>query len=120
MAETVSVVDSIRATFRGVTFLTREEAELQHLVARELTRSGIDHEEQVKLGPGERIDFMCGPVGLELKTKGGLAPLIRQLDRYAVSDRVAALVVLSTRRQLTFLPSELRGKPVLGLAVGSI
>ena len=120
MSDAGSVLDSIRATFRGVTFLTRDEAELQHLVARELTRSGIEHEEQVKLGPGERIDFMCGAVGLELKTMGGLAPLIRQLDRYAESDRVAALVVLSTRRQLTFLPSELRGKPVLGLPVGAL
>lgn len=119
MADAATVLDAIRATFRGVTVLAREESDLQARVRLELERSGIEHEEQVVLGPGERIDFMCGPVGLELKTKGGVAPLIRQLHRYAESERVAALVVISTRRQLTVLPPELLGKPIVGLPVGA-
>lgn len=111
--------------FANLAVVVRDETELQVAVARTLVKHGVPFVEQAQVhGPlGEslgRIDFMCGRVGLELKTKGGLSPLLRQLDRYASSPQIIALVMITTRRMLARLPAQLRSKPVVSVVVGSL
>lgn len=110
----------IMRAFDGYAVRAIEEAVLQDSVARVLRTSGIAFDEQVVLGPGERIDFLCGAVGVELKTKGGMAPLIRQLARYAAHERIEALVVISTLRRLGAVPPSVGAKPVFTLTVSSL
>lgn len=73
-----------------------------------------------RIKAAERIDFMVGRVGIELKVDGGSAEVLRQLDRYAASPDVDALVLISSRRRLLIgLPAELRDKPLAGICVGA-
>jgi hypothetical protein len=114
-------VSAIVKAFDGIAVRARDESELQSAVSRVLAGAGIAFEEQVRLAPAERIDFMCGSVGLELKTKGGAAPLIRQLFRYAQHERISALVVVSTLRRLSGgVPAEIGGKQVFTIGVGAL
>lgn len=114
-------LDQLAAVFADRVIIAREEEVLQSTVRAMLFAEGIAYEEQVKL-PGTlgRLDFLVGRVALELKVKGSLADLLRQLDRYAQSDRIDALVVVTTRRTLARLPAELRGKPVRVFVVGAL
>lgn len=102
---------AIEAAIRGASFSSGTEAELQDGLARVLEQQGAVRE--VQLGPEDRIDFMVGPVGVEVKTKGGISPLTRQLLRYSQHDRVGALVLVTTRESYRLqLPRDLNGKPL--------
>jgi hypothetical protein len=96
------------------------ELELQDQVGSLLSKSGIAYEREVRLSGKDRIDFLVGTIGLELKIDGTLANLTRQLDRYAASERISELLVVSTRLTLCRVPTELRGKPVHTICVGGL
>jgi hypothetical protein len=51
-------------------------------------------------------------IGVEVKCKGSLAAVTRQLDRYAAQDSVSALLLVTSRAQLIYQPASLGGKPV--------
>lgn len=73
-----------------------------------------------RIKKGDRIDLLAGRVGIELKVDGGWAEVLRQLDRYAASPDVDALILITSRRRLASgLPAELRGKPLASLSVGA-
>jgi hypothetical protein len=92
------------------------ESELQRWMAARLGRiEGFtcNLEREVELAPGDRIDFLLGGVGLELKVQGGPNEIARQLFRYSASARVLELVLFSTRAtHAQRFPSELGGKPL--------
>jgi hypothetical protein len=94
------------------------EAELSAAVASLLSRAGIEFEAEVRIDARSRLDFLVGRVAIELKIRGGLSALIRQLDRYAQSDRIDAIAVVTTSRRLGGVPSELRGKPITVICMG--
>lgn len=87
------------------------ETDIHQWVGKRLADAGLPCRHEAKLGPGCRIDFLVGNVGIEIKKgKPDAASLRRQLVRYAAFDAVEALVVL-TQRSVP-LPSAVRGKPV--------
>ena len=88
------------------------EASLQQGVAESLARAGVEFEREVELVPGDRIDFLAGNVGLEVKVKGGLSEVTRQLHRYARSPRVAELLLVTNSLRLVRVPARLQKKPV--------
>jgi hypothetical protein len=95
------------------------ECEHQEYLDGWLTEHGIGHEREVVLGEHDRIDFLAGDVGIELKVSSGSSAIVRQLQRYAQSSLVSELLLLSLRRSpLTLLPQKLSGKPVVGLHIG--
>lgn len=67
---------------------------------------------EAKLAEHERIDFLVGNVGVEAKVRGSVSEVTRQLFRYAESDLVAELVLVTTRFQHSRLPNLLREKPL--------
>jgi hypothetical protein len=73
---------------------------------------------QVRLAVAARIDFLIeGGIGVEVKA--GPVPYgstVRQLRRYAGSDRVSSLLLV-TERGLPGLPESLLGKPVRQVAL---
>lgn len=78
------------------------EQDIHQAVTRRLTEAGLPFTHEKNLAPGCRIDFWCGGVGIEIK-KGKPKPsaLLEQLRRYAVSEEIGTLVVL-TQRSLYF------------------
>jgi hypothetical protein len=107
--ETLAVM--LVTTIEGHTFSFTDEEELQRGLAEILPPNSTRRE--VQLTQKDRIDFMVEGVGIEVKIKGSLAALTRQLHRYAQLDAIEALIVVTPVARLTRLPESLNGKPVL-------
>jgi hypothetical protein len=70
------------------------------------------------IGARDRIDFLVGSVGIEVKINGSVDNLIRQLSRYATADVISELLVVSSRCKLTGgMPPSLSEKPITTLSL---
>ena len=95
------------------------ENDIHQMVADRLSEAGLPFVHEAKLAPGCRIDFLAADIGIEIKKgKPDAKALARQLMRYAQSEQVAALIVLSQRT--VALPSETAGKPVHGIVLNHL
>ena len=70
---------------------TEESAHLAVLDA--LRAAGMDVQAEVWITDSDRVDLLVEGVGIEVKVKGGRRDIYRQLQRYARSDRIEALVL---------------------------
>ena len=95
------------------------EADLHRMVARQLSENGLAFEHEARLAPGCRIDFLVGDVGIEIKKgRPRAATLAAQLKRYAASERVTSLIVLSAGS--VPLPPQIAGKSVRLLSLSQL
>ena len=109
----MSEVDLVARAIASRRFRFSRERELQDGIAFALRDEAIAFRREARLGESGCIDFLCdGGVGLEVKVGGPLAAVTRQLHRYACSDDVRALVLVTSRRTLDRLPDAMMGKPV--------
>jgi hypothetical protein len=90
-------------------FLWSTEHDLQDGLAAALAQAGIELKREVIFSPQDRIDFMVGTIGIEVKVEGSMADVARQLMRY--TPYVDGLVLVTTRSKHR-LPASLSGKPV--------
>jgi hypothetical protein len=115
---------NLRQSLTGYRYSFTNEAELQEAIANVLTEIGVKHEREVALSPRERIDFLLmSGIGLEVKEiAGSPSKVMRQLARYASSDRITCLALVTARHCHIHLPSEIGDKPliVISLAGGSL
>jgi hypothetical protein len=95
------------------------EASLQQGIEKQLTAAGVAFTREVRLTQYDRVDFLIGRLGIEVKTGGGKSPLLRQLRRYAQSDLVDGLLVVTTAPSLAALPASLNGKPIRALVLSA-
>ena len=88
-----------------------EEYDIHAAVVGALDGSGLGYTHEYKLGPRNRIDFLVGRIGIEVK-KGRPASsrLVGQLRRYLESDALDGMIVVTQR--VTALPATINGKPV--------
>lgn len=90
-----------------------KESELQDGIEAVLERESVKAKREVRLSPRDRIDFLAGTVGIEVKTAGSSANLLRQLARYAEHEAVRSLVVVTNRSHLACVgQAEFGDKPV--------
>jgi hypothetical protein len=107
-----------RAAAQGAGGRARVERRGRHSRSRWSAPTGIDREillaeRKLRQRGKDRIDFLIGgEVGAEVKIDGSLTEVTTQLHRYAQSDRVKALVLISSRMRLDNMPSTLNGKPL--------
>ncbi|MFP5276953.1 MAG: hypothetical protein ACLGPM_07550 [Acidobacteriota bacterium] len=98
------------STFR---FIYESEADLQMGIEQVLSPSAFRVEREVQLGDLGRLDFLInGRIVIETKIGGSAAELMRQVARYAQSEMVAGILVVTDRASHR-LPPEFNGKPVL-------
>ena len=87
------------------------ETDIHEMVKKRLTEAHLDFIHEAKLGPGCRIDFLVGNVGIEIKKgKPDVNALKRQIARYTSFDQVESLIVLTSRT--VSLPKTVLDKPV--------
>lgn len=91
--------------------LVKEERQLHLTIAVALDEAGIAYQREAMLGPYARVDFLCGSVAIEAK-KGlpNRRTLMAQLMRYAGSEKVSALILVTERS--AHMPESLLGKPL--------
>ncbi len=105
-------LDSVLAALRSLRVpLIQAEYDLHSMVRAALESAGLPCRHEAALAPRCRIDFLCGGVGVEVKRgRPQRTEIRRQLARYAVSDQVEALVLVT--ECAVDLPDTLAGKPV--------
>jgi hypothetical protein len=107
----MTTVDQVLAAIRGHRFNYSNEDELQQGLAAAIASLGLDVEREVRLDGQNRIDLLVGKVGIEVKTKGGVAEVLRQLCRYAPHVDELVLVTIKASHR-AHLPSEVEGTPL--------
>lgn len=101
-----SMISSYRYTFSS-------ESELQEQIAGVLDASGVPNERELALGPKDRLDFLVtGDIAVEVKIASSRSEVLRQLHRYAQSERIAGIVLVTNRARHIQMPDSLNGKPV--------
>ena len=86
------------------------EADIHARIAARLEAAGIRCVHEAKIAPRCRIDFLAGDVGIEVKRgRPSRRILLKQMSRYAVSESVAALILVAERG--ASLPAKVGGKP---------
>lgn len=104
----------------GHRYIAPNEGGLQVEIARQLRASGVEFAREVVLDARSRIDFVVGRVGLEVKVDSFAAEIARQLQRYAESDRLDEILLVTTRfRHMPLSAAVFYGKPVTVLRLGS-
>ncbi|OZI06614.1 hypothetical protein BWI93_19230 [Siphonobacter sp. BAB-5385] len=98
-------------------FDLHNEKVLQGQMEEAFQKAGIAYEREVTLAPGDIIDFMVGPTGIEVKIAGTPKAIYKQLERYAQHEKVGE-IILVTNKALRL--KEVNHKPIhivnLGLA----
>jgi hypothetical protein len=89
-----------------------QETRLHDAIEQVLAGAGIAAVREAVLTSAERIDFLAGRVGIEVKIAGRAPDVLRQLRRYAASPDIDALVLVTTRARHRGMPREISGKPV--------
>jgi hypothetical protein len=110
-----SASEHIARILSRLTFEYRNERDLQIAIYGALTGVGMASEREYRLSAQDRIDFYLEffHVGIEVKVGGNVSTLIRQLTRYAQSEEIDALVVVTNRaKHASEMPLTLNDKPV--------
>lgn len=103
--------DSLRRLLERAHLKHATEAELQVEIDDLLAEEGLVVQREARLTPTDRIDFLVeGGVGIEVKTQGARNSVLAQLIRYAQSDQVNELVLVTTRYGHCNIPPVLNGK----------
>lgn len=108
-------IDSLTSLLRNYRFRFVTEKDLQDGIAEALDAAGIAYSREKSLGKPDRPDFIVGNVAIEVKIKGSLADLLRQVSRYAAHDEISAVLAVGTPHWLTRVPPTLVGKQVQSL-----
>lgn len=99
--------------------LTSEKA-CQRDIATLLAGEGVGFAREYRLGGRSTVDFLCeGGVAIEVKMLRGQGPgaILRQLERYAASSKVASLILASNKA--VDLAGEIGGKPAIFVSLGA-
>ena len=100
----------------GHRFPLHDEIELHKEMANALAAANISFRREVKLGPYERIDFLCGNIGIEVKIKGVAKRIYKQCEGYCQHDEIKEFILV-TNRSMGF-PESLNGKPCYVVRLG--
>jgi hypothetical protein len=103
----------VSAALMRTRFRFTNEQELQQGIATVLEQDPLIFEREVRLAPKDRIDFLVGGLGIEVKVDGTLSALTRQVYRYAQHEQIGALLVVSSLHRLARdLPPSINGKTI--------
>lgn len=120
------MIEAVIGSLRGRDYeRIARESDLQIQVERRLRLANLEFRSQVQLDASsdrDRVDVLCGSVAIELKTSGVVSTVLAQLERYAQSDLVTELLLVTTRAAHLKLRGLclLHGKPLYVVHVSSL
>lgn len=114
-----SRLQAVLAALRPVRFAFANEADLQGGIGAALTAAGVSFEPEAILSEAERIDFLVGGLGVEVKIVGSSANVTRQLSRYLLLESIDGVLLITTQmRMARAMPGILHGKPIFVHFIG--
>lgn len=108
--------DEIMRILGRTPFPLHSEKDVQQSVEQAFAAAGVECRREVRLNATDVIDFLVDRVGIEVKIKGGKRAILRQVERYAESDQVDTLVLLTAVAM--GMPASIKGKPVHVVSLG--
>ncbi len=111
-APTVTTARQVREALARYRLPVSVELAMQDAVESALRGERLPFRREVKRG-GDRIDFLVGSVGVELKVKGSASEVLRQLERYAAWDEITELLLVTSKGAHRALPERVGGKVLL-------
>lgn len=103
-------VEAIFQCLANRRFPLNNEIATQDAIESAFKDSGISYQREVRLDAANRIDFMIGDIGCEVKIKSPKMKLFRQIERYVEFDAISRIVLIIN--VATGFPKEINGKPV--------
>lgn len=95
------------------------EADIHRLVGEKLNECGLAYLHEAAIAKGCRIDYLIDGIGVEIKKgKPKRTTLVQQLNRYASSEKIESLIVISW--QSVSLPQSIGGKPVYSITLSQL
>jgi hypothetical protein len=116
----MELTQDIAATIRTARFSYADEHDLQAGISEALTDVGISFQREVRMGTRDRIDFLVGTVGIEIKVASNVESVLRQLHRYAEWPTIDKLILITTRATHLSLPRIIGNKPVEVIFMGGV
>lgn len=107
-----TAVDQVLDVLRSRRFCHTNENELQEGIFAAFQAAGLNAWREVQLSGRDRIDFLVDRIGIEVKVAGSASKALRQLERYALSDQIDELVLVTDRIQAGAQPATINGKPL--------
>jgi hypothetical protein len=107
----MTTLDQVLAVIRDHRFSYANEEELQEGLAAAIASTGLDVQREVRFDGASRIDLLVDRVGIEVKVKGGVGEVERQLRRYAPHVDELVLVTIKASHR-SYLPDEIEGVPL--------
>lgn len=96
------------------------ETDLQMRVEDALKDIGAEYHREFPLDGRNRIDFLVGDVGIEIKVDGSLTEVARQVHRYLGFQTVGSLLLITTRGTHKKMARSMQGKELDILVVGGL
>lgn len=97
----------------GHRYSFRTEDQLQAQIATVLDGAGIAAKREVRITEKDRLDFLAGSIAIEVKIGSTRPQVLAQIHRYAQSDRISAIILVSRKQRHLDMPDTLNGKDVL-------
>ncbi len=98
-------------------FILGSESTVQKQVAEALTEAAINFDREYRLDPHNRIDFMAGITGIEVKLKGSRRAILRQVTRYCDFAVLGNLILLSSVAM--GMPQAINGRRIRIVSLGA-
>ncbi len=105
-------VERVTALLRSYWARPQNELDLQLGIAALFDEHGVAYLREVALTDRDRIDFLVGDLGIEIKVQGTARAVFAQLERYLAHERVGEVMLLTTRAQLRVMPTHHAGKRI--------
>lgn len=97
-------------------FQLGQEVSTQDQMAEAFRAAGLPARAEVRLSARDRIDFVIGRIGLEVKVQGGKRAILRQIERYAESDELDEIVLVTNVAM--GMPAAINGKRIHVASLG--
>lgn len=105
---------SLKRVLRGGHYRYTSRVDLVEQVAGVLRLAGLVYDRHCELSADDHADFVVSfDLLVIVELEAGLSDMLPCLDRYALDARVGAIVVVTDRRELTYLAGRLHNKAVL-------
>lgn len=118
MVEINEILKKIQLSLNGASLNLSNEKLLQNDIATAFEKHNIPFKKEVKLDEKSTVDFMIEDLAIEIKisSKVSAMSIYRQIEKYAKSEKVAAVLLMTSKT--VRMPESVFGKEIYILSLG--